>query len=1162
MSQQIQITGGAKVRNLEGVLTGTSGVVNSLGINVPSGIPQLDGSGKILVSQLPNSVMEYKGTWNAATNTPTLADGTGNQGDVYLCNVAGTANFGSGPIAFFVGDQVIYSGTIWQRASGATGTVTSVSLTESGDSLNVTGSPITTSGTINIGFNGNSGQYINGEGNLTTFPSLAGYVTSVTATAPLVSSGGTTPNLSIPVATSLVDGYLDNADWTIFNNKQNAITLTTTGTSGAATLVGATLNIPNYAPDLSGYVTLATAQTISGAKTFTQNLALDGNGSNAGTLLLKSNSTLPTAIGYTGINSTSNSIYLTTFVSNPKTAAFDLSGLSDNIIRTFTFPNSSGTIALTSDLGAYVPYTGATANVDLGGFSLYFNNGQAIFGKNFAGSTAYALIGLNPSNKVSIDTSALGVVFGGTIGNGTYTYTLPSATGTLALTSNLSAYVPYTGATGAVNLGTNELTSGNAKINDTLYLKVATTYAHVSGYYGIQVGTNLFTINNSASTQAAFSLASLTTSRTFTLPDSNGTLALTSNLSAYLPLSGGTLTGALSGTSATFSDTVTINKNAAISSLIVKSSSSTTGLWLYLNGLNATLSNQDNGSLGFETNGTNRLTIASTGAATFSSSVTAGGFKSQGIPNGLEIIGPTGSPAYAVVDQSVNNGGKRWRFGHTGAASGFSSFDFYNQTDNITAMTLTSGGNVGIGTSSPAYKLDIQNGSDFDIRLRDTSLGGTVGILFETANDFSGTSQSYIKGVGAGNSGASDLIFGTGAGGGAVTATERMRITSGGNVLIGTQTGVSGGGALQVNGNVNINGVFQINGVTIGGGGGSGITGSGTTNYIPKYTTSTSIGNSVIYDNGTSLGLGTANPTGQASNNRVLQIYGAGTGNRAQLHLVNSNTGEGTGDGSFIGIDDSTNLYINNAENAATIFENNSGERMRLTPAGNLGVGTTSPESVLTVQKNTAGGRGGEISIVNYATQTLGNEAALNFGLEPSTYGANDGNAQIKAIITNGSTAGTDIVFSNWSGSAFSERMRIFANGNVGINRTTDAGYKFDVNGTGRFTGQLTGTDASFAGSVTATSGFFDTSDSRLKVVIKDYNQAKGIENVEARLYLKNNKKELGYFAQDVQEILPSAVSEGSDGFLTLSYSQVHTAKIAYLEDKVAQLEKLIKSLL
>jgi len=62
-------------------------------------------------------------------------------------------------------------------------------------------------------------------------------------------------------------------------------------------------------------------------------------------------------------------------------------------------------------------------------------------------------------------------------------------------------------------------------------------------------------------------------------------------------------------------------------------------------------------------------------------------------------------------------------------------------------------------------------------------------------------------------------------------------------------------------------------------------------------------------------------------------------------------------------------------------------------------------------------------------------------------------------------------------------------------------------------------------------------------------------------MYVKNSKQELGYYAQDLQEILPSAVNEGEDGFLSLSYSQVHTAKIAYLEEKVAQLEELIKSL-
>jgi hypothetical protein len=135
-----------------------------------NGYASLDSLGKVPISQLPSSIMEYKGTWNAATNTPTLANGTGDTGDVYICNVAGTVNFGAGPITFAVGDYVIYSGTIWQRSSGAVGTVTSVAVSRSGDALTITGSPITTSGTINIGFAGTGAQYIKGDGTLATFP--------------------------------------------------------------------------------------------------------------------------------------------------------------------------------------------------------------------------------------------------------------------------------------------------------------------------------------------------------------------------------------------------------------------------------------------------------------------------------------------------------------------------------------------------------------------------------------------------------------------------------------------------------------------------------------------------------------------------------------------------------------------------------------------------------------------------------------------------------------------------------------------------------------------------------------------------------------------------------------------------------------------------------
>lgn len=89
------------------------------------GYASLDSGGKIPATQLPNSVMEFKGAWNATTNTPTLADGTGNAGDVYRCSVAGTINLGSASQTYGVGDWVMYNGSIWQH-SPATDAVTSV----------------------------------------------------------------------------------------------------------------------------------------------------------------------------------------------------------------------------------------------------------------------------------------------------------------------------------------------------------------------------------------------------------------------------------------------------------------------------------------------------------------------------------------------------------------------------------------------------------------------------------------------------------------------------------------------------------------------------------------------------------------------------------------------------------------------------------------------------------------------------------------------------------------------------------------------------------------------------------------------------------------------------------------------------------------------------
>ena len=80
------------------------------------------------------------------------------------------------------------------------------------------------------GVDGASGQVLstNGSGVLSWVTTGAGSVSSVTATLPLSSTGGATPNLSISQADTTTNGYLSSADWNTFNGKQSPITTGTT----------------------------------------------------------------------------------------------------------------------------------------------------------------------------------------------------------------------------------------------------------------------------------------------------------------------------------------------------------------------------------------------------------------------------------------------------------------------------------------------------------------------------------------------------------------------------------------------------------------------------------------------------------------------------------------------------------------------------------------------------------------------------------------------------------------------------------------------------------------------------------------------------------------------------------------------------------------------
>ena len=84
---------------------------------------------------------------------------------------------------------------------------------------------------------------------------------------------------------------------------------------------------------------------------------------------------------------------------------------------------------------------------------------------------------------------------------------------------------------------------------------------------------------------------------------------------------------------------------------------------------------------------------------------------------------------------------------------------------------------------------------------------------------------------------------------------------------------------------------------------------------------------------------------------------------------------------------------------------------------------------------------------------------------------------------------------------------------------------------------------------------YFETSDKRLKTQLEANYAPLGINDIQAYLYIKEGKEEVGYYAQEVQEVLPSAVSEGKDGFLAVAYNQVLVAKVQQLENELKALK-------
>ena len=194
------------------------------------------------------------------------------------------------------------------------------------------------------------------------------------------------------------------------------------------------------------------------------------------------------------------------------------------------------------------------------------------------------------------------------------------------------------------------------------------------------------------------------------------------------------------------------------------------------------------------TNAIGALNYKGTWNASTNSPALASGVGTKGDYYVVSVAGSTsldGLSNWGVGDWATFNGSV-WQRVEGGASLNGTTLDVSGQA-NI-------GGRLGLNKASPAYGIDYVEGATSTTQRMATSsaAAGECVQLFEVPNNFSGISQSYVKGVGPGGSGVSQLAFGVATTAGAVTATDVARFDTSGNFRPSADNAYScGTGALR-----------------------------------------------------------------------------------------------------------------------------------------------------------------------------------------------------------------------------------------------------------------------------------------------------------------------------------------------------------------------------